>query len=95
MVWKQAVGFTIASHIVYICIHHIHYHLCIGGLSPWSFLYGVNAYSNFMCTEVQSWNVHLGESLKGLLVGALAHVFNEARSLLNEGGAESSQESVK
>lgn len=82
MTWQRSAGYAVLGHLLYIVIHHLHYKFCIGGLHPWSLLYGVNSYSNFMCTEVQRWNIQLGESLKGLLVGALMVGISETRSLL-------------
>lgn len=71
MEWKQSVAFAVCAHVLYIALEHVHYRFCVGGASPWSFLYGVNAYSNFMCTSLRDWNGQIGSTLKGMIVSAV------------------------
>jgi len=78
----SSLQFAVLGHLMYISVHHIHYKLCLGGLTPWSYIYGVNAYSNFICSETLRWNEQLGGTLKGLLFGALVQCLNDVRNVM-------------
>jgi len=78
MTWRETALFALGAHLCYVAVEHLHYKFCVGGLSPISLLYGVNAWGNDVCLGVRGWNDQLGSSLKGIMVltcaQALSHI---------------------